>query len=380
MFGPMPRTAVLIACGLAVLCTATASHAHFLWIKTVTHDGQPHAFLFFGENVADEAYHLPESLADAAVWHRVQQGQREKVAVKPWEGEDRIGLGAPLTNGAPCVLEAQEQYGVYGTALLVYSAKHVHAKTAEELNAAGASKELKLDIVPRAKDDQLELTILWDGKPLSDAKVSVAVGDAEPQEMTTDELGHVAVKPKGSGVVGVLANRMNEGVKGTLGDKSYDHELYYASFTCEWPVEAGLKEKREATAKPRAAGLPALPEPVSSFGAAVAGDWLYVYGGHTGTEHEHSAANLSQHFRRLRLDGGTQWEELPMQTPLQGLALVAHGGKVYRVGGLSVPAMRRLRRTKIYTPPPSLPNTIPARASGRRSRRCRIHGPRTTRP
>jgi hypothetical protein len=67
----------------------------------------------------------------------------------------------------------------------------------------------------------------------------------------------------------------------------------------------------------------------------VAGGWLYVYGGHTGTEHDHSAENLSQHFRRLRLDGGTEWEELPMQTPLQGLALVAHGGKVYRIGGLS---------------------------------------------
>jgi hypothetical protein len=81
--------------------------------------------------------------------------------------------------------------------------------------------------------------------------------------------------------------------------------------------------------------LPPLPEPVASFGAVVAGRWLYVYGGHVGTEHDHSAANLSQHFRRLRLDGGSEWGELPMQTPLQGLPLVEHGGKVYRVGGLS---------------------------------------------
>jgi N-acetylneuraminic acid mutarotase len=66
----------------------------------------------------------------------------------------------------------------------------------------------------------------------------------------------------------------------------------------------------------------------------VADGWLYVYGGHIGTEHDHSAANLSQHFRRIRVDGGTAWEELPMQTPLQGVQLVAHSGKVYRVGGL----------------------------------------------
>ena len=75
---------------------------------------------------------------------------------------------------------------------------------------------------------------------------------------------------------------------------------------------------------------------MSSFGAVVADGWLYVYGGHTGEEHEHSAANLSKHFRRIQLDGGTEWEELPMQTPLQGLPLVAHGGKIYRVGGLNM--------------------------------------------
>jgi hypothetical protein len=74
--------------------------------------------------------------------------------------------------------------------------------------------------------------------------------------------------------------------------------------------------------------LPPLPEPLSSFGAVVSEDWLYVYGGHTGTEHEHSAENLSNHFRRVRLTetgnagDAQEWEELPMQTPLQGLALV----------------------------------------------------------
>jgi hypothetical protein len=81
--------------------------------------------------------------------------------------------------------------------------------------------------------------------------------------------------------------------------------------------------------------LPPLPEPLASFGAAVADGWLYVYGGHIGEEHEHSAANLSPHFRRIQLDGRRQWQELPMQTHLQGLPLVAHSGKIYRIGGLN---------------------------------------------
>jgi N-acetylneuraminic acid mutarotase len=35
------------------------------------------------------------------------------------------------------------------------------------------------------------------------------------------------------------------------------------------------------------------------------------------------------------LQGAKDWEVLDMQTPLQGLALVAHGGKLYRVGGMN---------------------------------------------
>lgn len=81
-------------------------------------------------------------------------------------------------------------------------------------------------------------------------------------------------------------------------------------------------------------GLPELPEAVTSFGAAVLGDFLYVYSGHTGEAHNHSRENLSGHFRRLNLRWSGPWEELPMEETLQGLALVAHGNYLYRIGGV----------------------------------------------
>lgn len=81
--------------------------------------------------------------------------------------------------------------------------------------------------------------------------------------------------------------------------------------------------------------LPPLPEKISSFGAAVVGDALYVYSGHTGGAHEHSKENLSYKFSRLRLNGPSEWESLPVGPGLQSPALVAHDGKLYRIGGLS---------------------------------------------
>jgi hypothetical protein len=77
-----------------------------------------------------------------------------------------------------------------------------------------------------------------------------------------------------------------------------------------------------------------LPEAVASFGAVTHDGWIYVYSGHVGTAHAHSKENLSRGFYRRRVEGGA-WESLPLDEPVQGLALVAHGGFLYRVGGMT---------------------------------------------
>jgi N-acetylneuraminic acid mutarotase len=83
-----------------------------------------------------------------------------------------------------------------------------------------------------------------------------------------------------------------------------------------------------------AAALPPLPKAVSSFGAVVSDGYLYVYGGHAGETHSYDTQSVLGTFHRLKLNGGTKWEELPAGPIAQGMNLVAHAGKVYRVGGM----------------------------------------------
>lgn len=92
-----------------------------------------------------------------------------------------------------------------------------------------------------------------------------------------------------------------------------------------------------AAESPTAARLyPPMPEAVTSFGAAVSGPYVYIFGGHMGRVAGNSKDGLSPHFARLDLTKpGATWEDLPMLESSQSPALVAWDGKIYRVGGLS---------------------------------------------
>ncbi len=83
------------------------------------------------------------------------------------------------------------------------------------------------------------------------------------------------------------------------------------------------------------AELPPLPQPATSFGAALADGFLYVYGGNTGKAHEFDRECVKGDFFRLKLPDGTAWEKLPGGTALLSVSLVAHEEKIIRVGGLN---------------------------------------------
>ena len=52
---------------------------------------------------------------------------------------------------------------------------------------------------------------------------------------------------------------------------------------------------------------PDLPRGITSFGAAVIGDWLYVYGGHFGRPHHYSNTSQSDQLSRLNLGKDSTW-------------------------------------------------------------------------
>lgn len=81
--------------------------------------------------------------------------------------------------------------------------------------------------------------------------------------------------------------------------------------------------------------FPDLPKAITSFGAAVLGDDLYVLGGHFGKAHHYYDAGQSGDLLRCSLARPKQWEVVATGPRIQGLSLVAYGGSLYRIGGFT---------------------------------------------
>ena len=83
--------------------------------------------------------------------------------------------------------------------------------------------------------------------------------------------------------------------------------------------------------------LTELPMGVTSFGAACIDGKAYLYGGHTGRPHSYSMDGISEKLLCLDLNSkGASWQEVSQGPKLQGLAMIAHGGALYRIGGLTI--------------------------------------------
>ena len=93
--------------------------------------------------------------------------------------------------------------------------------------------------------------------------------------------------------------------------------------------QAALKLKRVET------DLADFPKGMTSFGATVVGNQIYVIGGKSGKAHAYAKSYQNRDVFSLDIDGSEdQWQTVGENHGLQGLAIVGYDNKVFRIGGL----------------------------------------------
>lgn len=326
-----PLRTSLLRLGLATLTIAaytSVASAHFLWIVSgeSSPDGKVH--VYFSESATPDDASLLDKVNGLKVWS-MSRGMRgakfDDVAVGRKEKTEE-SLSAETPKGA-AVVGLTHDYGVMSrggaTFLLRYSAKTYPTAMPGTWQAVGDAERATFEIVPKWVDGKLQLTALAAGKPLAGSEFAVSGAGLEEKKQTADAEGRVFVEPTKDGVLSARAKRTIE-QKGELDGKAYPEVRHYA--TIALPVK--IPQATSVSHK-----MPPLGQGITSFGAAVAGDWLYVYGGHFGGAHHYAENEQSGDFQRLNLKDGAVWEKLPGGPKRTGLAMVAHEGIIYRVGG-----------------------------------------------
>ena len=321
MINSMKTICIRAASALLAAIPLTAN-AHFVWLVPTQVEGQPRVCVYFGEDAHDNSAEYLSRVSGVAV-HRIV-GTAAAEAVELTKTAEQIST--TCSEGGLYV--ASHDLGVMdrGDAKfrLLYYAKTGPKAGSAEWKSCVTSDDLMLDIVPHLQGSQMAVTVTFREKPVANAELTVARPGAEDIKAMTNEQGQVTLDVADAGMYSLRA-KFVENVAGELNGKAFPETRHYSTVSLDVPTTGQRVE---------ASRLQNLPQPVTSFGAAVLNDAVYTYGGHTGDAHSYSNKEQGNRLMKLSLKSG-EWESLAEGPGLQGLALVAHGNRLYRVGGFS---------------------------------------------
>jgi len=256
------------------------------------------------------------------------RGQLESVELKI-EG-DALVAHLPENAGNGTFL-LKHTYGVMSRgpepSLLMYYAKAYPSTFPGSWTEVRRHEEHPLEIVPEVNGHDVVFKVLWKGKPAVGSQVTVESAVQEKGiQGDTDENGKYTATLNRAGLYSIRA-RLIEEASGELNGKAYKSVKHYSTLALQYTPAQVIPAEHQ---------WPDLKQGTTSFGAAVVGDELFVYGGNYGGGHQYSEEEQSGDFIKLNLKDGKNWEALPGGPKLTGLAMAAHGGKLYRVGGFTV--------------------------------------------
>jgi len=227
----MNRAATRLALALgACLALSASARAHFPWLAT---DAEGRVLYFFGEHIAERTYHLPESLTTAEVFHVDGDGATKPVALERLEDEAFNGCRSADALPSTGILRSTAVYGIHRGLKLTYYTQHLLDADSSKWPAEPCA-ELDLQAIVEREEGGVAVQVLWQGKPLADAKVGLYCDDGHEEGSATTDAEGIVRFTSGEveeGLNGVLVGFVNKDSAGDFNGQAYSGEANYLTIT-----------------------------------------------------------------------------------------------------------------------------------------------------
>ena len=343
-----------VLCAAIAVAVASPAKAHFLWIVSDPSPRESQVHVYFSEGPEADDPSLLSRLDKLTLREISTDGKTHEL--HPVLGKDSL-VAIPAASAPAQSFGLNHTYGLFGRggepSLLVYHARMYPAAAKNQWKAPAVDQRLPLELVPSLVDGKLVVHVLWNGKPLPSAEIKADVAGKEKIDGTTNAAGTFSVSANQSGVYAFRAKHVEQ-TSGERAGKKYGSIRHYSTLVVTYVGDRGrevtarkvangpMKAKRSKMATTAAKiktlrhkenALPDLPFGITSFGAALVDQQVYVCAGQRGAAHEFNLEGQSDQFLRLNLRSPKQWETVGTVPRGAGLAMVSYGGKIYRIGG-----------------------------------------------
>ncbi len=315
----MQRFWQVLVVGAVMLAVPQWAQAHFLFIVAGSQSPDGKAHIYFSELAEPDSPQLLKRVEKVVLY----QAEGDQVVALPVSLGSESLMATPSGTG-PKAFFLSHNLGVMSRGpakfLLSYYAKTYDTTDPKHWTAINNPEKLPLELTPKIVGNDTVLQVTWKGKPQADVLLTIEANEFDKLEGTTDAKGEfTASLPPGKRYS--IRAKFVDATPGKLGDEEYPEIRHYSTLALELPAQLSANS------------LPVLDPPVTSFGGAIIGDDLYVYGGHLGAAHHYSEPGQSGRFTKLNLKQPSKWEDLATVPKRTGTAMVPYQGKLIRIGG-----------------------------------------------
>ncbi|MEW4486652.1 hypothetical protein AB1L42_01140 [Thalassoglobus sp. JC818] len=232
MFRKISNIAIAV---LTLFLFVEQANAHYLWVIVENdQDDNRVANIYFEEAPsAGDGHYLDHFLGSSDVWVRtISHPNPEPVKATEVKQDKNRWLRVKFSDADEYSIDTYGKFGVYEygstKVLLHYYARTLKASSHDAIHELGRAEQLDLDFVPHDIGDQLELTLLWKGKPVSDRMVFIRGPKGFRMNVKTNDRGRVFVEPAEPGRY-TFRSSVEEPTPGS--DNGEDYELIRHNIT-----------------------------------------------------------------------------------------------------------------------------------------------------